>query len=128
MRIKGFILALLICLSFGLFGSAQAHAFSPLTPACTADNNSSSVCKDANNTNDPITGKDGIITKAVQIFVIIIGITAVIVIVIGGFQFVTSGGNPDKVATARRMIIYAAVGLIVAALAQLIVIFVLSKL
>ncbi len=41
----------------------------------------------------------------------------VIAIVISGYMFVTSAGDPQKTTTARMMAIYALVGILVAALA-----------
>lgn len=43
----------------------------------------------------------------------IAGVIAVIVIIIGGIRFIVGGDNPDNVATARRMIIYASAGLVI---------------
>lgn len=57
---------------------------------------------------------------------IILGAIAVIMIVIGGFKFVTSGGDTNAVASAKNTIIYALVGLVVVALAQVIVHYVLT--
>ncbi len=46
---------------------------------------------------------------------------AAIAIIIAAFLFITSGGDPDKVATARQWVIYALAGVIVALLAQVLV-------
>lgn len=88
------------------------------------------VCKDkkANGNPNPIYGKDGILTEAINIVSILIGVAAVIMIIIGGLKMITSGSNPQDVTSARETIIYAVVGLIVASSAQLLVRFVLSKL
>lgn len=45
------------------------------------------------------------------------GIVAVIFIVVGGFKYMTSAGDPGKIESAKKTIIYALVGLIVCALA-----------
>lgn len=50
------------------------------------------------------------------VFVVAAGI-ALIVIIIAGIRFMLSRGDPQKTAQARNTIIYAAVGLIVMALA-----------
>ncbi len=42
---------------------------------------------------------------------------AVIMVLIGAFQFMTSAGDPEKVSRARKTIMYAAIGLVVALLA-----------
>lgn len=70
---------------------------------------------------------DKIIAWVVNILTVIVGITAVIMIIVAGFRFVTSGGDSANVAGAKNTIIYAIVGLIVVALAQVIVHFVLTN-
>jgi hypothetical protein len=86
------------------------------------------ICKDKNPGSNPIYGQDGILTEIINIISILIGIAAVIMIIMGGLKLITSGSNPQDVSSAREMIIYAAVGLIVAGLAQVLVRFILSKL
>lgn len=51
----------------------------------------------------------------------ILGVIAMMVIVISGMMFVLSRGEPEKAAKARRGVIYASVGLILAILAVAIV-------
>jgi len=67
------------------------------------------------------------IRKGINFLSIVIGIIAVIMIIIGGFRFIVSNGDSGKITSARNTIIYALVGLILAALAQIIVKFVLTK-
>lgn len=68
-----------------------------------------------------------LMATAVNILSWIIGIVAVFMIIIGGFKFITSGGDSSGVQSARNTIIYALVGLVVAALAQVMVNFVLKE-
>ncbi len=68
-----------------------------------------------------------IITTIINILSVVVGIVAVIMIIVGGFKFITSGGDSGKVTSARNTIIYAIIGLIIVALAQIIVKFVLTK-
>ena len=56
----------------------------------------------------------------------IIGLVAVIFIIVGGVQYVTSAGDSGKAAKARNTILYSVIGLIVAILAFAIVNFVLD--
>ncbi|HSW37455.1 MAG TPA: hypothetical protein VLG37_03750 [Candidatus Saccharimonadales bacterium] len=83
----------------------------------------------ANGSNGCSNGGDitKVVSAAVQILSIVIGITAVIVIVASGFKYITSGGDAGKVKGAKDTLIYALVGLAVAAFAQFIVHFVLNK-
>jgi len=55
------------------------------------------------------------------------GFVAVVMIMIGGFQFVTANGDSGKITSARMTIIYALVGLVVVLMSQAIVHFVLAK-
>jgi len=64
----------------------------------------------------------------INVFTAIVGVVAVIMIVVGGFQYITSGGDSGKISTAKNTIIYALIGLIFVALAQVFVQFVLNKL
>lgn len=41
---------------------------------------------------------------------------ATIMIIVGAFQILTSGGNPEKVITGKKTIVYAAVGIAIIAL------------
>jgi energy-converting hydrogenase Eha subunit B len=68
-----------------------------------------------------------IITTVVNIFSIIVGFLAVIMIIWGGLRYITSGGDSGKITTAKNTIIYALIGLVIVALAQFIVRFVLAK-
>jgi hypothetical protein len=68
-----------------------------------------------------------IIRTVVQVLGLIVGVAAVIFIIIGGLKYVTSSGDAQKATSARNTIIYAVVGLAVAALAEAIVAFVLTK-
>lgn len=63
----------------------------------------------------------------VNILSIVVGIVAVIMVIYGGFRYITSGGDAGRVASAKTTLIYAVVGLIIAALAQFIVHYVLNK-
>ncbi|HEY5668312.1 MAG TPA: pilin [Candidatus Saccharimonadales bacterium] len=73
------------------------------------------------------TGLNNVITDIVNIFSMIVGIVSVIMIIYGGFRYVTSGGDSGNVSSAKNTIIYAVIGLVVVALAQFIVQFVLDK-
>ena len=64
--------------------------------------------------------------KIVNIFSIIVGITAIIMVIYGGFRYITSGGDSGKVGNAKNTLIYAIVGLIIVALAQFLVHYVLT--
>jgi cytochrome bd-type quinol oxidase subunit 2 len=68
-----------------------------------------------------------IVTQVVNIFSVIVGIVSVIMIIYGGFKYITSGGDSGNISAAKNTIVYALIGLVVVALAQFIVQFVLNK-
>lgn len=73
------------------------------------------------------TALNELITKIIDIFSIIVAIVAVIMIIIGGFKYIASGGDSGKVTGAKNTILYAIIGLVIVALAQFIVKFVLGQ-
>jgi hypothetical protein len=68
-----------------------------------------------------------VIKAIINILSAFVGVAAIIMIIISGFRYVTSGGDPNNVSSAKKTLIYAIIGLIIVALAQVIVHFVLSK-
>lgn len=72
-------------------------------------------------------GINKLLGTVLNIFSLVVGVIAVIMVIISGLKFVTSGGDPQRASSARNSIIYALVGLVVALLAQVIVRFVLSR-
>ena len=81
-------------------------------------------------TSDPAAGDSlgTILSTVIKVFSIIVGVVSVIMIIVGGFKYITSGGNDSNVAGAKNTIMYALIGLVVVALAQIIVHYVLSRL
>ena len=77
---------------------------------------------------DATTKINDIIHTIVNLLSAIVGVVAVIMIIVGGFRYITSGGNDTSVTSAKNTILYAIIGLVVVALAQIIVRFTLSKL
>jgi hypothetical protein len=132
----------LLLLSFG----AKTSAFDPFgSNTCKDKGTSSAVCKDVSNQNkcqngiinNPGQPNNGtqcienpavkIIKSAANIIALIAGVAAIILIVSSGFSFVTSGGNSEAVANARRRIIYSLAGLVVIALAWTIIRFITDR-
>jgi len=70
---------------------------------------------------------NSLVTTIINIFSVIVGIIAVIMIIVGGFRYITSGGNDQNVASAKNTILYAIIGLVIVALAQLVVKYVLKR-
>lgn len=67
------------------------------------------------------------LNRTLTIAFTLIGAIALLMMVISGFRYVLSQGDPQKTAEIRRQIIYIAVGLFIVATADIIVNFILGK-
>lgn len=117
------VLILTTCFFFAAVPSARA-AFDPLKEACSQGTASTSpACQQAagQDTNDPVAGPGGVINKAANIVALVAGVGAIIMILIGGFFYVTAGGNTENAGKARARIVSAFIGLVVVALAWVLV-------
>ena len=108
---------------------ASALATPTTTASITSDICSGSSLGSANNTCSTNGSTDSIkalAAKIISIFSILVGIVAVIMVIFGGFKYITSGGDSNSISGAKNTLIYAIIGLIIVALAQFIVHFVLN--
>ena len=89
-------------------------AASPLTPQ---------VPNDLKGTPTSLGGAASSITN---LLLYVVGVASIIMVVVGGFQYVISAGNPERSKTARSTIISAVIGLVITLLAYAIVHFVIG--
>lgn len=113
----------------------KAGAVDVISGACNNANNPTgeqpTVCKDnqsSGSNGNLILGKDGVVTKGLEIFLVIVGVVSVFVILINATRLITGGSEPASVNSAKNGIIYAVIGLVIAASAQAIISFVINKL
>jgi hypothetical protein len=78
-------------------------------------------------TSDATERINNLIRTIVNLLSAVVGIVAVIMIIFGGLRYITSGGNDSSVSGAKNTILYAIIGLIIVALAQVLVRFTLNK-
>jgi hypothetical protein len=79
--------------------------------------------------NDPNAGTSGlsnqtavqIVTNVAYWILGILAAVAILMIIVGGIMYLTSAGNEDRVATAKKIIVYAIVGVVIALVALVIV-------
>ena len=103
-------------------------ATDPFQDACDLPGTSEADACQSKPGDNPISGPTGILMTVTNVVALLAGVTAVIIIIIAGFQFVFSSGDPQKAASARNAIIYAAVGLVVIVVARSIIAFVVTEL
>lgn len=123
-------------LSIGLASLAFAFVpvLVPVTVSAQADIDGS-LCAGANlkvgdkncEQGDPENTVNNILTTVINIFSLVVGVVSVIMIIVGGLKYITSGGDSGNVSGAKNTILYAIVGLVIVALAQVIVRFVLTR-
>lgn len=112
---------------------STAAAFSPNATVCnTAASQSpgaasSDLCKSNSTSANPLFGPKGVFTVIINIFSWVVGITATLMIVIAGFMYMTSGGDPQKTNQAKDTILFAIIGLIIVAVCQTLVFFVINN-
>ena len=104
-----------------------------VAPACDDPAiKNSSTCQDLTEEQTPednqLYGPNGVLTKAAGIIAWIGGVAAVIMIILGGFTFITGSSDPNTLSAAKKTVLYAVVGLVVMVLPSAIIRFVLSKL
>ena len=128
-KIKLFIASSLLILPLFYMSSVVVHAqdnpekiFGACDQSQVPTAGDPPVCQDETNTEDPVVR---IINISAGLIALAVGIGAVIMIILGSFKFVTSGGiaggqragDPSSVADAKRMISYSLIALVVVALA-----------
>lgn len=69
-----------------------------------------------------------ILNNAINGFLIFAGAVAVLFLIVGGFRYVVSTGNPDQVEGAKKTILYSILGLVIIFIAFLLVNVVLADL
>jgi len=132
-RLQSLLLALTLLVPLTTFAlSAPAGAVDIFSPLCTGQNDTST---NASNTDvcGTVSKNDGNpFIKAIRIGVTIVslltGIAAVVVLVVSGLNMITSSGEPQAVARARKGITFSLVGIAVALVAVTLVNYVLNRL
>ena len=120
---KNIIIA--IAIGIGLIASYGVLASSPA--AAVADvwgdscNGTGGICASKGDQFAPI------MKNVINTILYIVGIIAVISIILGGINYITSNGDASKIASAKNTIMYSVVGLIVAIMSFAIVNFVVTN-
>ena len=109
------------------YASAQAASDTPIQDGLCSGTELSFSGAECTNAEGSGRTLDELIRLIINIVSIVVGVVAVIMIIFGGLKYITSGGDSSNVSSAKNTIIYAIIGLVVVALAQFIVRFVLGK-
>jgi hypothetical protein len=125
---KRYILAVLTALTLTFAATVPAG----VAYADSVSSAESEICKSIKTQANASCGSgantlEKIFTGVLNILSVIVGLAAVIMIIVAGLKYVTSSGDSNAIGEAKRTLLYAIIGLIVAALSQFIVRFVLSE-
>ena len=119
-------------LSVGSYLSSPAYAawdpFNNNNPqsACRQKGTQNSAVCTANG-NDPISGSGGVLVKVTRLVATISGVIAILIMITGGIMYMLSNGEAQKITTAKNTLIYAAVGLVIIAISQTLIVFVINR-
>lgn len=129
-KIRSIKQTLVLLLVFGaVFASPGVINAQGGDPCSVPGAGSSDLCNPGNSPgttagNNPITNN---LSVVVDILLTVVGVIAVITIIIGGIQYITSAGDPGRANRARSTIIYSIVAVVVAVLARSIIVFILDR-
>jgi len=121
MKTKLLIAAALLIGSFSLLAVGTTNTAYAASASKTAACNGLTQIDTTQDCGNGGSGVANIVKAVVQIISYIAGAVAVIMIIISGFNYITSGGDSNKVAAAKNTLIYAVIGIAIAVLAQVIV-------
>lgn len=123
--LKSLIIASFLAIGVGLVNTGVSVAASAKDSVCQGIGIGGGSTDCSEDPNAP--GVSSSVTRAIDIFSWIAGIAAVIVVIVGGFKYITSAGDSNGVSSAKNTIMYALIGLVIVAFAQVIVKFVVKK-
>lgn len=123
-KIKQLLLASLMSLGLVLPLALPVAAID-VFDQCTDVEIESSICESSTEGDDEAS-LPSMAEIIVNTLLALLGMVSVVMIVVGGFRYTLSRGEASEVKTAKDIILYSAVGLIVAVLAYAIVNFVLG--
>jgi ABC-type Fe3+ transport system permease subunit len=122
-RFKQILLSVFIAGSVGLVTVPVLASATAKSDACAA------LGSDASCTTNPHGGLDltTVIRAVINILSIVVGVVAVIMIIVAGLRYITSGGDSNGITSARNTLLYAIVGLVIVAMSQVLVQFVIHR-
>lgn len=126
-KLRLLLTSLIAALSFGPF-------LAPITATVRADvdtincgvtgNIAGENCTVTNEGTDTV---NKTIKTVIRLFQVVVGLISVFMIIFGGLKYITSQGSKDSVSSAKNTILYAVIGLVIVAIAEAIVQFVLKR-
>ena len=104
--------------------TCKASGASSYTPAAPG---SPGTCVDDASGETAETKVTTLTEQVINIFSWVVGVASVLMIMVGGFKYITSQGDSGNISSAKNTILYAIIGLVIVAFTQVIVRFVINK-
>ena len=126
-KLKTPIIAFMIIMSFGVAPSSLAFA-SPFSSSTSSVCNGAAI-NDTGQCSGPASQNslNNILKTVLNLLSFVVGFVAVLMIIISGFRIIVSGGDSNSFNSAKNGLLYAVVGIVIVAISQVIVQFVLTK-
>lgn len=121
-KVAGLVLAL------GMLVAPVALMPATVSASNNCTNPKDCITKGSDNAKTGATDIDEVIKSVTNLLLFLVGAVSVIMLVLGGFKYVTSNGNADQIKSAKNTIMYAVIGLAVAIIAYAAVDFVVDAL
>lgn len=120
---KNIILSVSIGLSILVTGPFVTQTVYAACPGNNAGTAKDQVLNGIGDTGSDCSGSGvtDFISKVVSILSYVVGVAAIIVIILSGLRYITAAGDSAKITSAKNTLIYALIGIAVAALAQFLV-------
>lgn len=103
--------------SISLFSSSIVLAYNPCQDSTIPNEVKNSAYHCGSNSSNTINDAGSAVGNILSIIIGALGIVAVIFVVMGGIQYMTSAGDATKLKRAKDTILYACIGLAICALA-----------
>ena len=129
-KVKTAVMALVLAVA----GAGTIAVVDSFATGCVCTNGvASGTCSEAEKGmcatgGDSSKSLDSTVKNIINGVLYVVGILAVVMVIIGGVKYTTSGGDQNAVTSAKNTILYGIVGLVIAILAYAIVNFVIGKL
>lgn len=120
--------SLTLALVVPVLTATQAPVLAACNPSDLSINGGINCAAPSSSSKSDLFGDKSLFQRIANTIIFITGAVAVIMVIIGGLRYVLSSGNPQATAGAKDTILYAVIGIVVAALAYAIVNFVVVKL
>ena len=126
-KILTLLIAFTTAFTYAAFVSSPAtlQAQTPKDAACQGLELTGAPAGCAQDPNQP--SVESTLATVINILSWVVGVAAVIMIIIGGFKYIVSGGNEAGVNSAKNTILFAIIGLVIVAVAQVLVQFVINR-